>query len=102
MFALMFAAAAPTAADRLRQIPAQFWLKLAVGVLVILVAAYVWRKVAGANRLVTAMIAAFVLSFIGLNWVYQREEPAWATPVVSKLAEFLPTKGKTEPKKAGL
>jgi len=45
------------------------------------------------NKVVLTVIVLIVLSTIGFNWIYQRNEPAWATPVVEKLAGFFPSKG---------
>jgi hypothetical protein len=44
------------------------------------------------NKIVLGVGVFLVLTFIGFNWIYQRSEPSWATPVVSKLATFFPTK----------
>jgi hypothetical protein len=30
---------------------------------------------------------------VGFQWIYERNEPKWATPVVEKLANFFPSKG---------
>lgn len=102
MSALIFAAAAPSVMDRLKGIPPQFWLRLGLVVLAIIAVVFVWRKVAGANKVILAVVGGLVLSFVGFNWIYQRNEPSWATPAVSWLGGFLPSKGALEAKKAGL
>jgi hypothetical protein len=51
------------------------------------------------NKVVLAVVVLVVLSIIGFNWIYERNEPAWATPVIEKIAEFLPSKAMIEPKK---
>jgi apolipoprotein N-acyltransferase len=93
MLLLADAAAAPTALDKLKHVPPAFWLKLGLAVLALVAVVLLLRKVAQMNKLILALIVFLVVTFVGFNWVYQRNEPAWATPVVAKLAEFLPSKG---------
>ena len=85
-------AAATNATSRLRDIPAAFWLNLALVILAIVAGVFVLRKIAGFNKVVFAVIVAIGLTVVGFNWIYERNEPAWATPVVQWLAGFFPTK----------
>jgi apolipoprotein N-acyltransferase len=96
VIAMLLAAAVTSAktADRLQKIPAEFWWKIGLGVLALVALVIVLRKVAKMNKVVLAVVVGVVLSIIGFNWVYERNEPAWATPVISRVAEFLPSKGK--------
>lgn len=93
MLLLADAAAQPTGLDKLKHIPLAFWLKIGLAVLVVVALVLLLRKVAQMNKFILAGIVFLVCVFVGFNWVYQRNEPSWATPVVSKLADFLPSKG---------
>lgn len=91
---LFFAAAtAPSGMDRLRQIPGDFWVRIAIGVAVLIVAIILLRKLAKVNKVVLGAIIFLVVTIVGFNWIYERNEPAWATPAVQWLAEFFPSKG---------
>ncbi len=90
---LFAAAAAPTALEKLKQIPPAFWMKVGIAVLAIVVLVIALRKLAGMNKVVVAVIVMIILSTVGFHWIYERNEPAWATPVVEKLAGFFPSKG---------
>jgi len=92
MTILAAATAAPTALEKLKQIPPAFWMKVGIGVLVVVVAVFVLRKVAAMNKVVLTVAALIVMSMVGFNWIYERNEPAWATPVVEKLSGFFPSK----------
>ena len=90
-----FAAAAGTGVgDRLREIPGDFWAKLGLGILALIVVVVVLRKVAKVNKVVLGVIVVLVFSFVGFNWIYERNEPKWATPVVNWLANYFPSKAK--------
>jgi len=93
---MLFVAAstAQSAMDRLRQIPGEFWMKFGLGVLGIIVAVIVLRKLAHVNKVVLSVVVGLVLSIIGFSWIYERNEPSWATPAIEFLAEFFPSKGK--------
>lgn len=87
------AAVGSTAAERFNQIPTEFWLRMGIAVAVLVTAVIVLRKIAKMNKLLLGGIVLMVVSFVGFNWIYERNEPAWATPAVGWLAGFLPTKG---------
>jgi len=91
---LLAATTAPvTALDKLKQVPPAFWLKVGLAVLAVIVAVILLRKLAGMNKVVLTIVVLVVMSVVGFNWIYERNEPAWATPVVEKLAGFFPSKG---------
>jgi hypothetical protein len=70
----------------------QFWLKAALVIVVFIAGVILLRKLAGMNKAVLAAILLVVGTALGFSWIYERNEPAWATPVVEKLAWFFPTK----------
>ncbi|MDO8541583.1 MAG: hypothetical protein Q7S40_14185 [Opitutaceae bacterium] len=76
-----------------RQIPNQFWMWVAAGVVGIILLVVILRKLAGVNKLLLIGIVLFVCTIIGFNWIYERNEPVWATPTVNWLAGFFPSKG---------
>lgn len=90
---LPLAAAAPTALEKLQQIPRSFWLTVGGAILALVVAVILLRKLAHVNKLVLSVIVLVALSSVGFSWVYERNEPSWATPVVEQLAKFFPSKG---------
>ena len=89
---MIFFAAASTV-DKLKQIPPQFWWKVGLVVLGLVVIVLILQKLAGANKVLMAVIAFVVIMIVGVNWIYERNEPAFLTPVVDKIAPFLPSKG---------
>ena len=82
-----------TTLDKLKEIPPDFWLRLGVAVLAIIGLVIFLRKIAKMNKVVLTVVIGLIVVIGGFNWVYERDEPAWATPMVSFLAGFLPTKG---------
>ena len=53
----------------------------------------VLRKIARMNKVVLAVIVFVVVVIMGFSWVYERNEPAFLTPLVEKIAPFFPSKG---------
>jgi hypothetical protein len=92
---MLFAA---TAMEKLQKVPMQFWLKAAVAVAVFVAAVILIKKIAGMNKAVLGAIAFVLVTVVGFQWIYERNEPAWATPVVEKLANFFPTKSQYQNK----
>ena len=82
-----------TTFERLKEIPPDFWQRLGVAVLAIIALVFFLRKIAKMNKVILTVVVGLIVVIGGFNWVYERNEPAWATPMVSFLAGFLPTKG---------
>lgn len=88
------AAATKSASSSFAGVPVDVWVKLGIGVAALILGVLILRKLAKVNKVVLTVVVMLVLSFVGFNWIYNRNEPAWATPVVQWLAGFFPTKGK--------
>jgi hypothetical protein len=78
--------------DKLKDIPADVWVKLGIAVVALIVVIIVLRKIAQVNKLVLIMVVLLTLSFVGFSWIYERNEPKWMTPIVEKIAPFFPAK----------
>ncbi|MFA5264882.1 MAG: hypothetical protein WC378_13745 [Opitutaceae bacterium] len=85
---------AVTTLEKLKQVPRQFWLNVAIAILSVVALVVVIRRIRQMNKIVLLIIVAFVAAIVSANWVYQRNEPKFLTPFVDALANFLPTKGK--------
>lgn len=92
MYFLATAAANQTALEKLKQIPTDFWIKVGIAVVAIIVVVILLRKLAGANKIILSVVVLLVVSIVGFNWIYERNEPEWASPIVEKLAQFFPAK----------
>ena len=90
---MLFLAAAPTALEKLKHVPPAFWWKIAAAVLCIVVIAVILQRIAHMNKIVLAVIVFVIFTVVGVNWIYERNEPAFLTPVIDKVAPFLPSKG---------
>lgn len=82
---------AATALEKLQAVPAKLWLNVVVGLLVFIALVIVVRKAAEMNKVVLGVIVFVVLSCVGLNWIYARNEPAFMTPFIERLATFFPS-----------
>ncbi len=89
----MLLLAAATTMEKIQRLPVQFWLKAALVIVAFIVGVLVLKKIAGMNKAILGAILFIVTTVIGFNWIYERNEPEWATPVVEKLANFFPSKG---------
>ncbi|MBM3851543.1 MAG: hypothetical protein FJ399_00145 [Verrucomicrobia bacterium] len=92
---LCFAASAAgqvVLSETLRKIPTEFWWKAGGVAAALIIVVVGFRKLAKMNRLMLGVGLFLGGTSLGLHWVYERNEPKWATPVVQILAGFLPTK----------
>ena len=83
---------AVTTLEKLKTVPARFWvnvvLALAVGVVAVLLVRYAARM----NKLILSLIIFLLLSVVGFQWIYERNEPRFMTPGIEKIAPFFPSK----------
>lgn len=85
-------AASTTALARIESIAPGAWLRIGAAILALVLVVIVLRRVAKMNKAILAVIVCLVVSFVGFNWIYQGNEPAWARPVIEPLTKFFPTK----------
>ncbi len=82
--------------DKLKDVPPRVWWLVGGGIVAFILFVVIIRKLMdGANKFILAAVIALALFIVGLQWVYERNEPAWATPAVDFLARFLPSKPKS-------
>jgi len=76
------------------------WGNLAMFIFIFIASIFVIRKAAEMNKAVLCAIIFVVISCVGLNWVYARNEPKFLTPIVEKIAPFFPSAGSYANKQA--
>jgi hypothetical protein len=84
---------AVTTLDKLKQVPHGFWLKAAIGLVAFFVLVFALKLLAGVNKIFLFIIAFVAGGLIFFSWVYNRNEPAFLTPVVERIAPFFPSAG---------
>ena len=86
---------AATALEKIKDVPAMFWIKAFALIVGFIIAVIVIQKVWHMNKLVLALIVFVVGGVTTFTWVYERNEPAFMTPIIGAIADtgFFPTKG---------
>ena len=86
---------AATALEKVKDVPAMFWVKVAAALAGFIVAVILIQKVWHMNKLVLGLILFVVFGILGFTWVYERNEPAFMTWLIAPIADsgFFPTKG---------
>ena len=78
-------------------LPPDFWFKTGVFLVMVLVCILAYRIYQKSNKIYLTIVIFVISMVIFFNWVYNRTEPKWLTPVVDKLANFFPTKDYMKP-----
>jgi len=89
-----------TPLEKLQNVSGQFWLKVILGILVLSVVIFMFKKVAGMNKIILTIILGVISAVFVINWVYNRDEPECMTWIIEPIADsgFFPTKGSYEKK----
>ena len=93
-------AAATTTIDKFKAVPTKFWVVIGCAVLALIVLVSVLKKVAGMNKIWLSIIVVLVFALVGFNWIYNRNEPKFLTPLVDKVAPWFPSNASAQPLKA--
>lgn len=99
---------AVTALEKLSKIPPMFWVKVVVAIVLFLVGVVVLRKLLEVNKVLLIAVGSVTFCMLWFQWIYERNEPAFLTPVIEPIAQFFPSKGsygakqQSEPDKPGL
>ncbi len=93
-------AAAATTLDKLGKIPPAFWAKLGLVIVGLIIVVIVLRKVLAVNKFVLGGVLFVGGGIFFFNWIYNRTEPAFLTPLVNRIAPFFPSAGAYENKQA--
>jgi di/tricarboxylate transporter len=93
MFTLLATAATkPSVLDKLKAIPSETWISIAIGILVIFVLVRIWKSLREVNEFVPWIVLITVGGAVVLYWTYERKEPKILTPIINELAKILPTR----------
>ncbi|MFT3783557.1 MAG: hypothetical protein QM790_16205 [Nibricoccus sp.] len=89
-----------TPLEKLQNVSGQFWLKVILGAIIFGVFIFLFKKVMGMNKIILILICLVIFGVLGVNWIYNRNEPAFLTPIIDPIANsgFFPTKGTYENK----
>ena len=83
-----------TTMEKLQQVPRQFWINAAIAILGFILVVYVARRLRQVNIYALIVALGVVLTLAGFNWIYERNEPQFLTPIIDVIAPFFPSKGK--------
>jgi FtsH-binding integral membrane protein len=100
MFLLATAAAAApqTTIEKLKQVPSHTWWLIGLSIFGVFIGIVIVRNIlAGANKLVLCGLVVLVVGLLMMQWVYERTEPAFLTPVVNYVAPFFPSSPTIKP-----
>ncbi|OIR06441.1 hypothetical protein GALL_113560 [mine drainage metagenome] len=80
--------------DKLRQVPMSFWFNVAIVIVGFVGGIWILRRIREMNKIILMILICLFLSMVGFNWIYQRNEPHFLTPLIDRIAPFFPSKGK--------
>jgi hypothetical protein len=81
-----------TIQEAFRQLPDGDWLRFGILLLVLLSVLSLVRVVSRVNGYVLLVAFCFGSTFLVANWVHNRTEPSFLTPVVDVVAPWFPKK----------
>jgi intracellular septation protein A len=91
---------AVTALEKIKTLPPAIWGKIAIAIGAFILTIFLFRRVMKMNKIIAAVIVFVVCTVVFFSWVYNRNEPAFMTPIVQRIAPFFPSAGAYESKQA--
>jgi hypothetical protein len=99
IYPFIFAAAELSFWDQLKGVSREAWSRWAIQLLIVVVLVGLWRVLRKINGLLPWLCAVLACSVILLSWIHSRGEPAMMTPLIEKLAPFMPNEKSDEAKR---
>lgn len=93
VFALILAAAPPSAWEQVKRVPKETWINIGICLIAVVVIVWLWKALKKFNDFAPYIASLLAAGLIFFYWVYDRSEPRFLTPVIDKLAPFFPSKG---------
>lgn len=84
---------AVTALEKIQTLPPAIWLKIGTVIAAFILTIFLFRRVMKMNKIIAAVIVFVVCTVVFFSWVYNRNEPAFMTPLVQRIAPFFPSAG---------
>lgn len=84
-----------TTIQKLQHVPVEFWLKIMMIIAIFVLTVVLIRGISQINKVVLTVCIFVIITVLGFHWVYERNEPRFLTPVISKIAPFFPSKNMT-------
>ncbi len=93
MIALLAAAAAkPTVVEKLKAVPLDTWISLAIFAIVVFVIVKTWKTLREMNEFAPWIALFCVGGSVIMYWTYERNEPKLLSPVFDVWARYLPSR----------
>ena len=77
--------------EKIRHLPRKNLINLGLGILVLLVVVLLIKQARKMNKFVLLTIVLITVVVVGFNWIYQRNEPKFLSPVIDVIAPFFPS-----------
>jgi hypothetical protein len=81
---------AVTTLEKVRGVSPRNLANVGLAILVIIVAVILIKMAARMNKIIFVMIMAVTAFVVGMTWVYHRNEPKFLTPLIDRIAPFVP------------
>lgn len=75
------------------KLPPDFLVKTGVFLGIVAVIVLAIKAYQSANKILLSIGIFMVVGIVCFNWIYNRNEPAFLTPVIEPLSNFFPSKG---------
>ena len=91
---------AVTALEKIKTLPPAIWGKIAIAIGAFILTIFLFRRVMKMNKIIASVIVFVVCTVVFFSWVYNRNEPAFMTPIVQRIAPFFPSANQYQSKQA--
>ena len=75
------------------KLPPDFWMKTGLFLLIVAGIVLAIRFYQSSNKIFLTLGLAVVVGVVFFNWIYNRNEPEFLTPLIDPLSNFFPSKG---------
>lgn len=83
---------AASALEKAAQLPRSFWVNLVMAVAGLIVGILLFQHAAQMNKLTLSLIIFLLVTVVGFQWIFERNEPRFLSRTIDQIAPYFPSK----------
>ena len=83
---------AASALEKAAQLPKSFWVNVVMAIAGLIIGVMLFQHAARMSKLSLSLIIFLLITVVGFQWIFERNEPRFLTPTINQIAPYFPSK----------
>lgn len=83
---------AASALEKAAQLPKSFWVNVVMAIAGLIIGVLLFQHAARMSKLSLSLIIFLLITVVGFQWIFERNEPRFLSPTIDQIAPYFPSK----------